>query len=156
MIKKIFLLIFVLTFSINLFGQEKNAEQFIEKLKNNEKLSSLFCDNWTLKYYRYNGNEGLTEGEMNNLSKFQIDSIIKLQVKNDGNLAFFKQKAKKYILKFNLKKQVKDWKSIEVSSDKKKQKDDYETIEGDIADYFRLYYNDNKLIIKLEYIGGHK
>ncbi len=56
---------------------------FVENLKSGKSNSSLLFDNWTLLYEEYNRNDGLTTGEVDNLSSTMIDEIITINVSND-------------------------------------------------------------------------
>lgn len=125
---------------------------FIKYLENRKNLSLFFNDSWKLIYHEDNRCDGSTDGEIDNLKKYQIDSLIKLQVKNDDDgWDCSKKEPESYEMNFDLRELVKAWNRFEMS--------DYEVPEGDIvyvvgggeSDYLKISYNDSGLIIKLEY-----
>jgi hypothetical protein len=102
----------------SLVGQTQvfvKASEFVEKLKNKGDLSSFFNENWTLIYHEDNRCEGSTDGQLNRLKSTQIESTIKLSVKNDGDgWECDKKKPKKYVLDFDLKDLVIEWERFEI------------------------------------------
>ena len=128
------------------------AEIFIKYLINGENLQLLFSDNWTFIYHADDRCEGSTDGQISNLSPFKVDEIIRIQVMNDGEgWLCDKKKPRKFYLDFSLKERVKDWDRIEIPNYEIQEKNPV-YIEGwGASDYIKLYYNDNNLIVKMEY-----
>lgn len=125
---------------------------FLANLKTGEKLSSFFNDNWILIYHKDNRCDGSTDGQINNLKSIQIDSIIKLQVKNDGEgWACDKKEPKTFDLNFDLKKKITDWDRFEIPNYENQEENIVFVVGAGESDYLKLHYDDNDLIIKLEY-----
>lgn len=126
------------------------ASEFITNLKNGEKLSSFFNEHWIFMYHEDNRCDGSTDGQIDYLKNIQIDSIIKVQVKNDGDgWACDKKEPKTFDLDFDLKKKIADWDRFEIDND---ENENIVYIVGrGVSDYLKLHYNNNNLIIKLEY-----
>lgn len=132
--------------------QTSSTSQFLMNLRNGEKLSSFFNNNWIFVYHEDNRCDGSTDGQIDNLNSAQIDSIIKLQVKNDGNgWDCDKKEPKTYDLYFDLKKKVADWDRFEIPNYENQEENIVYIVGEGESDYLKLYYNDNNLIVKLEY-----
>ena len=131
---------------------DSKASGILTNLKTGEKLSSFFNDNWIFIYHEDNRCDGSTDGQINNLKSTQIDSIIKLQVKNDGDgWACDKKEPKTYDLDFSLKKIITDWDRFEIPNYENQEENIVYVVGGGESDYLKLYYNDKNLIVKLEY-----
>jgi hypothetical protein len=130
-----------------------SVENFVKHLMNEEKLHSFFSDNWTFIYHEDNRCDGSTDGEKSNLSNFDIDEIIKIKVVNDGDgWACEKTDITEFHLDFSLKKIVKrTFENPELEYRKK----NIVYVIGSVAGthYLILYYDDNGLIVKMEYRG---
>jgi len=125
---------------------------FLTNLKTGEKLSSFFNDNWIFIYHEDNRCDGSTDGQIDNLKSTQIDTIIKLKVKNDGNgWACDKKEPKTFNLDFDLKKKIKDWDRFEIPSYENQEENIVYVVGAGESDYLKVYYDNNDLIIKLEY-----
>ena len=133
---------------------DSKASRFVDNLKSGEKLSLFFNDSWTFIYHEDNRCDGSTDGQIDNLKSTQIDSIIRLQVKNDGNgygWACDKKEPKTFDLDFNLKKKITDWDRFEIPNYENQEENIVYVVGAGESDYLKLHYNDNDLIIKLEY-----
>ena len=131
---------------------KSKASGFLANLKTGEKLSSFFSDNWIFIYHEDNRCDGSTDGQIDNLKSTQIDSIIKLHVKNDGNgWACDKKEPKTYDFDFDLKKKIKDWDRFEIPNYENQEENIVYVVGAGESDYLKLYYNDKNLIVKLEY-----
>lgn len=128
------------------------ASEFVKNLKSGEKLSLFFNSSWIFIYHEDNRCDGSTDGQIQNLKSTQIDSIIRLQVKNDGDgWACDKNKPKTIDLDFYLKKKITDWHRFEIPNYKNQERNILYVLGSGESDYLKLHYNDNYLIIKLEY-----
>ncbi len=128
------------------------ASEFLANLKTGEKLSSFFNDNWIFIYHEDNRCDGSTDGQIDNLKSTQIDSIIKLQVKNDGDgWACDKKEPKTFDLDFDLQKKITDWDRFEMPNYENQEENIVYVVGAGESDYLKLHYDDNDLIIKLEY-----
>jgi hypothetical protein len=133
-------------------SDDSKASGFIENLKSEEKLSLFFNDSWIFIYHEDNRCDGSTDGQIGNLKSTQIDSIIRLQVKNNGNgWACDKKKTKTFDLNFDLKKKITDWDRFEIPNYENQEENIIYVVGAGESDYLRLHYNENGLIIKLEY-----
>ncbi|MBT32228.1 MAG: hypothetical protein CMO01_21410 [Thalassobius sp.] len=131
---------------------DSKASGFVENLKAGEKLSSFFYDSWLFVYHEDNRCDGSTDGQLNNLTKEMIDSIITLQVKNDGDgWGCDKKDPNTYNLDFDIKKKIANWDRFEIPNYENKEENIVYIVGSGESDYLKLHYNDNKLIIKLEY-----
>lgn len=131
---------------------DSKASGFVEHLKAGEKLSLFFNDSWIFIYHEDNRCDGSTDGQIDNLKRTQIDSIIKLQVKNDGNgWECDKKEPKTFDLDFDLKKKIKDWDRFEIPNYENQEEKIVYVVGAGESDYLKLHYDDNDLIIKLEY-----
>jgi len=125
---------------------------FVNNLKTGEKLSSFFNDNWILIYHEYNRCDGSTDGQHDGLKSSLIDSIITLQVKNDGNgWDCDKKEPETFDLVFDLKKKIADWDRFEIPNYENQEKNIVYVVGAGESDYIKLYFNDKNLIVKLEY-----
>lgn len=125
---------------------------FIENLKNREKLSSFFAESWILIYHEYNRGDGSTYGQIDNLKNGQIDSIIGIEVINDGDgWARDKKESKSYKFDFNLEQLVDDWDRFEVPNYEGQDENIIYVVGAGESDYLKLTYNSSNLIVKLEY-----
>ena len=78
-------------------------------------MSLFFNDSWIFIYHEDNRCDGSTDGQIDNLKSTQIDSIIRLQVKNDGDgWACDKKGPKTFDLDFDLNKKIADWDRFEI------------------------------------------
>ena len=128
------------------------ASEFVKNLKAGEKLSSYFNDTQFFIYHEDNRCDGLTDGQLNNLKSSSIDSIITLQVKNDGDgWACVKKEPKTFDLEFDLKKKVSDWDRFEIQNYENQEENIVYVVGAGESDYLKLHYGDKDLIIKLEY-----
>ena len=131
---------------------DSKASGFVDNLKSGEILSLFFNDSWIFIYHEDNRCDGSTDGQIDNLKSTQIDSIIRLQVKNDGNgWACDKKEPKTYDLDFDLKKKITDWDKFEIPNYENQEENIVYVVGAGESDYLKLHYNDNDLIIKLEY-----
>ncbi|MGB0868919.1 MAG: hypothetical protein ACPGSD_04910 [Flavobacteriales bacterium] len=131
---------------------DSKASKFVENLKGGEKLSSFFNDGWIFIYYEYNRCKGLTDGQIDNLKSTQIDSIIRLQVKNNGDgWACDKKEPKTFDWDFDLKKKIADWDRFEIPKYENRVGNIVYVVGAGESDYLKLHYGENDLIIKLEY-----
>ena len=131
---------------------DSKASGFVDNLKSGEILSLFFNDSWIFIYHEDNRCDGSTDGQIDNLKSTQIDSIIRLQVKNDGNgWASDKKEPKTYDLDFDLKKKITDWDKFEIPNYENQEENIVYVVGAGESDYLKLHYNDNDLIIKLEY-----
>jgi hypothetical protein len=129
------------------------AEDFLKQLMNEGELQLFFSNNWTFVYHKYGRCDGSTDGEKMNLSPFEIDGIIKLNVRNDGDgWACEKKEPTESYLDFRLKEQVKNWNRFEIPNYDNQGKDGVIYIAGlGESDYLVLHYDSNNLIVKMEY-----
>ena len=131
---------------------DSKAAGFLVNLKTGEKLSSFLNDNWIFIYHEDNRCDGSTDGQIDKLRSTQIDSIIKLQVKNDGDgWACDKKEPKTFDLDFDLKKKITDWDRFEIPNYENQEENVVYLVGGGESDYIKLHYDNNDLIIKLEY-----
>ena len=131
---------------------DSKAAGFLVNLKTGEKLSSFLNDNWIFIYHEDNRCDGSTDGQIDKLRSTQIDSIIKLQVKNDGDgWACDKKEPKTFDLDFDLKKKITDWDRFEIPNYENQEENFVYLVGGGESDYIKLHYDNNDLIIKLEY-----
>lgn len=131
---------------------DSKASGFVENLKAGEKLSLFFNDSWIFIYHEDNRCDGSTDGQIDNLKSTQIDSIIRLHVKNDGNgWACDKKEPKTFDLDFDLKKKITDWDRFEIPNYENQEENIVYVVGAGESDYLKIHYSDNDLIIKLEY-----
>lgn len=131
---------------------DQKISDFLNSLKTGAKLSPFFTDGWLLNYHQDNRCDGTTEGEIGNLKSMRIDSEIKLSVKNDGaGWACDKKEPKTFDLFFNLNKKVADWDRFEISKHDELEKNVVYIVGSGESDYLKLHYDENALIMKLEY-----
>jgi hypothetical protein len=132
--------------------QTNPAEIFVKHLTNEENLQLLFNDKWTFIYHVDDRRDGSTDGQISNLPPFKIDEIIRIKVMNDGNgWLCDKKEPKEFYLDFNLKERVKDWDRIEIPNYEIQEKNVVYVNGWGESDYIKLYYDDNNLIVKMEY-----
>ncbi|MDS1031145.1 hypothetical protein RDV77_00710 [Porphyromonadaceae sp. NP-X] len=128
------------------------ASEFLTNLKTGEKLSSFFNDKWIFVYHEDNRCDGSTDGQIDNLKSTQIDSRIKLQVKNDGEgWECDKKDPKTYDMDFDQKEKIKDWDRFEIPNYDNQEENIVYIVGSGESDYLKLHFNDNGLIIRLEY-----
>ena len=127
------------------------ASEFLKNLKNGEKLSSFFNDNWIFIYHEDNRCDGSTDGQIDNLERSQIDSIITLTVKNDGDgWACDKKNPSTYILEFLLSVQLENWDNY--GTKRAANEDNVIYLENiDNSVYLKLHFDSNNLISKFEF-----
>jgi len=108
-------------------------------------LSSFFNDNWIFIYHEDNRCDGSTDGQIDNLKRSQIDSIIRLTVKNDGDgWACDKKKPSTYILEFLLCDQLENWDNYATKrSDNEDNVIYFESIDNSV--YLKLHFDSNYL-----------
>jgi len=129
-----------------------SVELFVKYLTNEEKLQLLFNDNWTFVYHADDRCDGSTDGQISNLEPFEVDEIIRMKVVNDGEgWLCDKKEPKEFYLDFNLKEHVKDWDRIEIANYEIQEKNIVHVEGWGSSDYIKLYYDDNNLIVKMEY-----
>jgi len=130
------------------------AEELKTRLQNGKSLKSLFSNKWELIFHKDDRCEGSTDGQINNLTDNQIDEIIKIQVRNNGNgWDCEKKQPSKYNISFLLSKQVKTWDRFEISQYDEEKKIYFIVGEAE-SGYLIIHYADFKnkyLIVKLEY-----
>lgn len=86
------------------------------------------------------------------MKKERIDSIIKVQVTNDGDgWLCEKTEPRTYFLNFDLMKKIATWDRIEVPNYEHNEKNSFYIVGAGESDYIKLHYNLDNLIIKLEY-----
>ena len=125
---------------------------FLENLENGKDLSLFFAKEWIFVYHEDNRCEGSTDGEINHLNKSDIDKIIKLTVKNDGEgWACEKTLPTTFELNFNLKQTVKSWDRFQIRNDEQTEKNVVYVLGKGESDYLKLFYDENHLIFKLQY-----
>lgn len=128
------------------------TKEFIQMLKSGKNVSSFFSENWVLNYHEDNRCTGSTDGKTESLASSQIDKVISMNVKNDGDgWACDKQSPKKYVFAFDLKKQVAKWDRFEIPGYEKKEKNVVYIVGAGESDLIKLHFNDSKMINKLEY-----
>ena len=128
------------------------GSDFVKGLKNGENLSSFFNANWIFIYHEDNRCDGSTDGQIDNLKSIQVDTIIRLQVKNDGDgWACDKKASKTYDLDFDLKKKIANWDRFEMPHYDNQEENIVYIVGAGESDYLILHYDNNDLIIKLEY-----
>lgn len=131
---------------------DSSALAFVESLKNGDKLSPFFAENLIFIYHEDNRCDGSTDGQIGNLLNTQIDSVIKLPVKNDGDAwACDKKEPTTFEIDFDLKKKVTNWDRFEIPDYGNQEEKVVYVLGAGESDYLKLHYNDNRLIIKLEY-----
>lgn len=136
---------------------DAKANEFVEHLRNGKELSSFFSDNWTLVFHSDNRYEGSTDGKIENLRSNQIDSIIKIQVKNDGDgwllevIGEKKREQQIFEMDFSLKKQVKNWDRFETVRYENQLNSEIFVQGAGESDILELHYNRQKQIVRLEY-----
>jgi hypothetical protein len=128
------------------------ASGFVENLETGGELSLFFNDSWTFVYHEDNRCDGSTDGQIDNLKSTQIDSVIRLEVKNDGDgWACDKKVPRTFVLAFDLKKKVTDWDRFDIPHYENQEANIVYVVGAGESDYLKLHYNDNNLIVKLEY-----
>lgn len=142
------------TKNINIENPKSNREkaiEFVNRLKNNNKLSDLFADNWTFIYREDNRCDGSTDGKIRHLKRNQIDTIIKLKVKNDGKgwESCDEKLPNSFQLTFDLKAKISEWDRFEISE--QSETNHFYILGGGESDYIEIYFDENHLISKLEY-----
>ncbi|MFD2586030.1 hypothetical protein ACFSQJ_03765 [Croceitalea marina] len=131
----------------------KPAEKFLNRLRKGSELSSYFGDSWTLKYYKDDRCEGMTMGRLGDLTAHQIDSDIEITLNNDGyGWGNCERKGhSSYVYQFNLKQLVKDWNRYEITDGRQMELHIFYIMGGGESDYIKIYFNEQNLIVKLEY-----
>jgi len=128
------------------------ASGFVRNLQTGKKLNSFFQENWIFIYHEDNRCDGSTDGQIDNLKSTQIDSKITFQVKNDGDgWACDKKEPKTYDIDFDLKKKVANWDRFEIPHYEHQEENIIYVLGAAASDYLKLHYDDNNLIVKLEY-----
>lgn len=136
----------------NQLANNSKPEGFLEALEAGENLNAYFSNDWFFVYHEDNRCDGSTDGEIDHLRSTQIDSIIRLQVKNDGDgWACEKKEPSTFEMDFDLKKKVTTWDRFEIPEEEDQEEGVVYVLGAGASDYLMLYYNDNNLIIKLEY-----
>lgn len=115
-------------------------------------MNSFFNDSWLFIYHEDNRCDGSTDGQLDNLKSSLIDSTITLEVKNDGNgWACDKKEPTSFDLEFNLMKKVAEWDRFEIPNYENQEENVVLIFGAGESDYLKLHYDDNNLIVKLEY-----
>ncbi len=127
---------------------KSKASGFLANLKTGEKLSSFFNDNWIFIYHEDYRCDGSTDGQIDKLKSTQIDSIIKLQVER---WACDKKEPETFDLDFDLQKKITDWDRFEIPNYENQEENIVYVVGAGESDYLKLHYDNNDLIIKLEY-----
>lgn len=127
------------------------VDEFVNRLKSGKNLSSLFCNNWTLIYHEDNRFDGSTDGQIDKLLSTQIDTLIRIQVRNDGVGWLDKKDPKSFELDFSIKKLIKDWDRFEIPDYENQEKKVFYVKGRGESDYIKVHYDANNLIVKLEY-----
>lgn len=128
------------------------ASESLIKLESGEDLSAFLNENWTFIYHRDNRCDGSTDGRLENLKDIQIDSNIKVPVKNDGDgWTCDKRDPTSYDLNFDLGEQIANWDRFEISHDENQEKNIVHIVGAGMSDYLKLHYNERNRIVKLEY-----
>jgi len=131
---------------------KNSKEDIVEYLKKGKKMFSLFSDNWTLIYHKDDRCDGSTDGQLSNLSNNEIDGIIKIKVRNDGDgWDCEKKEPKEFYLEFKLINLVKKWDRLEIQNYEEQEDNVVFVVGYGMSDYIKLYYDDNNLIVKMEY-----
>ncbi len=131
---------------------DSKALEFLENLKASDNLSSFFKDNWLFVYHEDDRCNGSTDGQLDHLKPSLIDSIITLRVKNDGDgWACALREPETYDLGFDLKKKVSEWDRFEILNYENQEENIVYVFGAGESDYIKLHYDDNNLIVKLEY-----
>lgn len=132
---------------------DAKASEFVEHLKAGEQLSSFFKDKWVFVYHEYSRCDGSTDGQIANLKNTQIDTVISLQLENDGDgwAHCDEKKAKSFEMDFDLKKKIKQWDRLEIPKDESQEQNIVYVLGLGESDYLKLHYNDSQLIVKLAY-----
>ncbi|WP_020529301.1 hypothetical protein [Flexithrix dorotheae] len=131
---------------------DSKASGFVKNLQAGKKLSSFFNDGWLFVYHEDHRCDGSTDGQLDNLAKGVIDSIITLEVKNDGDgWECDQEDPKTYHLDFDIKKKIATWDRFEIPNYENQEENIVYVVGAGESDYLKLHYNDNELIIKLEY-----
>jgi|GEM_PF-3651594 len=126
---------------------------FLEHLRRGEMLFSFFSNPWTFIYHEDNRDEGSTDGQRANLAKADIDKTIQIRVKNDGcgwacMFDDMKAEPKEYDLYFNLREQVPDWESFEITDS---DKEGVVYIQDGASRSLVLHYGSDNRITTMEY-----
>ncbi|PIB38407.1 hypothetical protein [Maribacter sp. 4G9] len=131
----------------------KNAERFLKKLRDSGNLSSFFNDTWTLVYYKDDRCEGITMGRLEDVTSEQIDRTIEIPLNNDGYGwgECERKERSSYDFPFNLKQLTKGWNRYEMADYRQMEMHIFYIVGGGESDYLKIYFNEQKLIVKLEY-----
>ncbi|KGN82678.1 hypothetical protein HW49_01345 [Porphyromonadaceae bacterium COT-184 OH4590] len=133
------------------------ADEFAKYLKEGKPLSVFFSDSWTLVYHTDNRVEGSTDGRVMNLRNTQIDSVIIIKLKNDGDgwlldvIGEEKREPKTFEFKFELNKQIEHWDRFEAVRYSNMPSHNIYILGAGESDLLKLHYNKDKLITVLEY-----
>jgi len=129
-------------------------ENFIIRLSKGEPLNLLFNNNWLIVYHEDNRCDGSTDGQLDSLKSSQIDEVIVLNVKNDGDgWACEKKEPKTFDISFSLKEKVKYWDRFHELENQSEKKFFFIVGQGE-SDYLKIHYDEfdsNYLIVRLEY-----
>jgi hypothetical protein len=131
---------------------QSKKEVFTESLKNGKDLSDYFSNSWTLIYHKDNRCDGSTDGEVSNLTSKEIETLIEVEVTNDGKgWACDEKEPKTYSLNFELKKHIKNWDRFEIAGYENQEKNIAYILGAGESDFLKLHFNDDNMITKLEY-----
>jgi hypothetical protein len=126
--------------------------EFLNKLKAGAELSQFFENNWEFVYHKDHRCDGSTDGVSANLKPEQIDGVIKLQVKNDGNgWACDKKKESSFSMDFSLNKAIANWDRFEVNDSDNGGKNVIIIVGEGMSDFLKIHYDSDGKIVKLEY-----
>lgn len=132
--------------------EDSKVSGFVMNLKSGEKLNGFFKENWLFVYHEDNRCDGSTDGKLDKLKSSMIDSVISLEVKNNGDgWDCDKKESKTFVLDFDIRKKVMDWDRFEVPNyDNQEENVVYVQGSGESA-YLILHIDHSGLITKLEY-----
>ena len=134
--------------------EEENIldQSFILSLEAGENLERYFAKRWTLIYHEENRCEGMTQGFSDSLLPANIDQIIRLELKNDGQgWACDPKEARTFLYEFNIKELTQSWDRFEEETGNQKENPTSYLMGKGESDYMILHFNADNKIFKLEY-----
>ncbi len=134
------------------------AQDFTNRLKTGEKLSSLVNNVWSFIYNEYDRCSGSTYGKVSNQSNLAIDNELVLKVKNDSNDAWACEKKAPYYyeMKFDLQEKLRNWDRFELQNNEysdtpKKELNSFYILGAGESDYIKITIDSNNLISSIKY-----